>query len=86
MDNERETNVVSKAEYIVSRIKPLLAGLGPEVQGMVIADLLATYLVGHHPALREEQLAMLVDCARALVAPNEAEIFSDGKPEGWERQ
>lgn len=32
----------------------------------------------------EQQARLLVDCARALVAPNEAEIFRDGKPEGWE--
>jgi hypothetical protein len=75
-----------KVDPVVARIRLLLAGLGPEIQGAVLADLLAIFLAGHHPALREEVLAMTIDCARKLVAPNEAEIFSDGKPEGWERQ
>lgn len=83
-NNNRPVNVVSRAEYIVARIKPLLAGLGPEAQGIVIADLLATYLAGHHPAVRDDALAVFLDCVRDLVGLNEQELFRDGKPEGWE--
>lgn len=33
---------------LVEIIKPLLAGWPPQIQGAVLADLLATWLAGHH--------------------------------------
>jgi hypothetical protein len=63
---------------IVGRIKPLLAGHPPEMQGAVLADLLATWLAGHTVTgdqaatdrLREEMLAMHVELMRPLIAVN----------------
>lgn len=77
-----------RADRIVEAIRPMLAGHPPEVQGAALADLLAIFIAGHHPALREEILAMHIDTVRALIAPNEAAIFErhGGKPEGWEPQ
>jgi hypothetical protein len=46
-----------RVEAIVAKIKPLLAGEPPEIQGGVIVDLLATFIAGHHPELREDVLA-----------------------------
>lgn len=72
-------------EAIVGSIRPSLAGQPAEVQGAVLADLLAMFIAGHHPALREEILALHIDGVRKLVAPNEAAIFErlGGKPPGW---
>ena len=75
-------------DRIVEAIRPLLAGRPHEVQGAVLADLLAMWIAGHHPALRHEMLTMHVDMVRKLVAPNEAALIErlGGKPEGWDRQ
>jgi hypothetical protein len=67
---------------LVDRIKPLLAGRGPEIQGAVLADLLATWLAGHikvgdpeeTDAMRGELLAMHIDGVRSLIPINAAEI------------
>lgn len=64
--------------------RDVLAGHGPEVQGAVLADLLATYLAGHfvaegeddNPAqtadLREQLLQLHVAAVRTLIPVNEA--------------
>ena len=77
---------IIEAEAIVKTIMPLLAGKPPEIQGAVLADLLATFIAAHHPALRDEILKMHVDVVRNLIPHNEAEIFArhGGKPQGWE--
>ena len=73
-------------ERIVDRIRPVLAGHPPELQGAVLADLLAMWIAGHHPVLRDEILTLHIDGVRKLIAPNEAAIFDQrgGKPPGWE--
>jgi hypothetical protein len=71
-------------EHIVLQIKPLLAGKPPALQGAVLADLLAIFLAGHHPTLRGEILQMHIEAVRSLIKPNEALLFPDGKPAGWE--
>jgi hypothetical protein len=68
------------------RIRPLLAGHEPQIQGIVLADLVSLFIAGHHPALREEMLALHVDTVRQLIPASEKEIFTDGKPEGWDKQ
>jgi hypothetical protein len=62
----------------VERIKPLLAGQPPELQGAVLADCLAIWLAGHHVAgdaeatqrMRAELLAMHCAAVRQLTAIN----------------
>lgn len=45
---EKLANEVRLAsDEIVGKVKPLLAGKPPELQGFVIADLLAIFLAGH---------------------------------------
>lgn len=45
-----------RAERIALRIGRLyLTGLGPEVQGAVLADLVATWLAGHMPMSEDER-------------------------------
>lgn len=45
-----------QTDAIVETIKPLLAGLHPAVQGIVLADLTGIWLAGH-PIEQEQQLA-----------------------------
>jgi len=63
---------------IIKRIRPLLAGNPAQVQGAVLADLLAMWLAGHvslksreaTEANREELLAMHIETVRQLVPEN----------------
>jgi hypothetical protein len=57
------------------RIGKLLRGREPQVQGAVLADLLATFLAGHHPMLRETMFALHVDVVEDLIPICEEEIF-----------
>jgi hypothetical protein len=57
---------------LAKTMMPLLAGRGPFVQGAALADLVAMYLAGHAPELREEVLALHVAAVRKLVPVNAA--------------
>jgi hypothetical protein len=71
-------------EAIVAAIKPLLAGHDPGIQGAALAELLALFVAGHPPALRDEILGMHVNAARELVPI--AEWDGDGpRPEDASR-
>jgi len=67
---------------IADKIKPLLAGNSPEVQGAVLAELTAIWLAGHRvpgdpraqQSLRAELLAMHIEAVTDLVDPNDQEI------------
>jgi hypothetical protein len=69
---------------VVNQIRPLLAGRSPEIQGAILAELLATFLAGHHPGLRDEILTLHVEKVRELIAPCEAELFATReRPKDW---
>lgn len=72
-----------EVDALVERIKLLLRGQGPELQGAALADLVATFFAGHHPAMREEMIGHWIECMRDLIPINEADLFAHGKPEGW---
>ena len=67
---------------LVQRIGPILAGHPAPIQGAVLADLLATWLAGHHVpgdqdatrSKRAELLAMHCSTVRQLVPHNAKEI------------
>jgi hypothetical protein len=65
------------ADRISDKIKPFLAGHPPEVQGAVLADMLAIFLAGHIgpgvDLLREQLISQHVATARELVANYDAE-------------
>ena len=71
---------------MVNKIKKHMRGKGPELQGAVLCDLLAMFLAGHHPSLRDDVLEVHLHTVRALVPVNEAALFAHygGKPEGWD--
>ena len=57
-----------ESEAIVARIRPMLAGIGPALQGSVIADLTAMWLAGHAPELREQVAKLNAGLVADLVA------------------
>jgi hypothetical protein len=72
-------------EAIVAAIKPLLAEHDPVIQGAALAELLALFVAGHRPAVRDEILGMHVSAVRELVPIAEREILNYGpRPERWE--
>jgi hypothetical protein len=60
----------AQVDELVQRIRPLMAGKGPGVQGAVCADLTAIWLAGHNKAMREALLIMHVEMIRELVTVN----------------
>ncbi len=57
---------------LVDKIRPILAGKIPEVQGAVLADLLAMWLAGHHqggPEVLRTLLNAHVEHVKRLVPP-----------------
>jgi len=71
-------------ERLIARVKPVLAGNHPDIQGAVLAELLARFIAGTHPLLRETILTVHIDMVRKLVPVCEAELFQRGKPPGWD--
>jgi hypothetical protein len=57
---------------VVDRIRPILGGHHPAVQGAVVADLVAIWLAGHQADLREVLLDNHIDTVRQLVPANVA--------------
>jgi hypothetical protein len=78
------TDIGPAALDLSARIQPLLHGQGPAIQGAALCDLVSIFIAGHHPKLREPVLKLFVDFVRALVPESEAQIFPNGKPDGWE--
>ena len=70
---------VMRIVAISETIGPMLRGLGPDVQGSVLADLVATWLAGFRgdgaQALREELLAGHISLVRDLIPVNEKIIL-----------
>jgi hypothetical protein len=56
-----------EAYDLVNRIRPLLSGRDPSVQGAVLADLVARWLAGQDASTREASLARWLSMARDLV-------------------
>lgn len=70
------------ASRLSLRIRPILAGHHPGVQGAALADLLSVWLAGHHPDMREEVFRVHMELVREMIPQSEKEIFPDGTP--WE--
>jgi hypothetical protein len=79
------SDTLATVVQLINRIRPILAGQPPPVQGAVLADLLATWLAGHRGTtitstdeMREELLRLHLETVRALVPVNAAHIH--GRP------
>ena len=76
-----------QATAIVQTIKPHLAGLDPALQGAILCELLALWIAGHSPVIREDMLAMHVRAVDEMVPICEEELFGDeGHPDTRTRQ
>jgi hypothetical protein len=76
MNIEHSCQEARRAVAIADTIKPLLAGLGPDLQGAVIGQLLATYLAGYRglkaDQVREDVLGDMLDLVARLVVADDA--------------
>ena len=71
MSDEAEVDAAVQAGLVLAReLGALLAGRSGIVQGAALADLLAMWIAGHSPALREGVLQEHVKVVRKLVPVN----------------
>lgn len=69
-----QTDARTKAAVnLANTIGPLLAGKGAQVQGATLALLLATYLRGHKPSVRNKVFNSLLEATLRLVDTMEEE-------------
>jgi hypothetical protein len=77
-------HLAKRSRTLSLQIQPLLMGQGPDVQGAVLADLVATFFAGCHPDLREGAIEMWIETMRKLIAPSVDELREKGRlPPGW---
>jgi hypothetical protein len=74
---ERCNDAIHRAQVLIELIAPLLNGQGPQVQGLTLVELTATWLAGHHPELRPTVLSQFMQTLVKLIPENEREIFGD---------
>lgn len=79
MTEEEFAPIVSArhTEYLVDKIRPILAGASREVQCAALADCLAILMAGHPPFVRQRVLAALIKLVWKLVPINEHMMFGD---------
>jgi len=79
-----ETMVEAKtAAELVERIKPLLAGEGPGVQGAVLLDLVSIWLACHHPDIRGDVFREWLRVLPSMTKISEKMLFGEeGFPTG----
>lgn len=73
------------AVQLSEKIKPLLAGQGPDVQSAVLADLSSLWLAGMASEVREEMLKTWIATVRDLVPASITEMVSRGLAPAWWR-
>lgn len=70
----------------IDRIKTVIAGANPATQAAALADLVAMFLAGQHPHIREQILVHHIQTVRDLIPQNEHALFGgSGFPAGWPR-
>jgi hypothetical protein len=67
---DERVEIVRRSEAIATMIAPMLHGHGPEIQSIVLAELLSMWLIGHHPEVRREALEQHVGLVCDLVTVN----------------
>jgi hypothetical protein len=68
----------ARHDFVIERIAAILAGRPPEAQGALLAELVATFFCGHHPAAREEMIALWIETMRDLIPVVEKIRFGEG--------
>jgi 2,3-bisphosphoglycerate-independent phosphoglycerate mutase len=70
-------------DQMTARMKEMLSGFPPELQGAMLADLIAIWLVGHAPQIRQYLYREHAKMIWPLVNANEKIIFKGkGHPAG----
>jgi hypothetical protein len=83
MSDDQSARLVAQMS---DRMKNMLAGFPPEVQGAILADLVSIWLAGHAPSIRRAVFAEQVKLIWPLVEANEKIIFGGkGHPAGRAR-
>lgn len=62
---------VHEAEKLEEQVRPLFAGHQAPIQGAALAGLLASWLAGHHPEVRERLIELHIEGVRALIPYND---------------
>lgn len=76
----------SESLRLSHKIRPMLSGHGPEIQGGALADLVSLYIAGHNPAIREEVLLKFIECVGALIQPSVEQLQVAGiLPGDWQK-
>jgi hypothetical protein len=71
MMNDKDETTARRVVNKANKVRSLLAGLPPDMQGAILCDLLATWLVGFPPQVREEMLEMHLAMLRPLIDVND---------------
>jgi hypothetical protein len=69
---------------LVGQIKPILAGNNVEIVGAALVQLVAIFLAGHSPGLREEARRLFIQCFDQLTAVEVEELIAAERvPPHW---
>ena len=71
------TTRAQQISALVKKIRPILAGQAPDVQGGALADLTAIWLAGHPPQIRNDMLDHQLRFIRRLTEVNDHLMFGD---------
>lgn len=78
------TEYVRQSNGLVERIRPILAGQDPAAVGAALAQLVSIFIAGHHPAIRDEQIDLMLGTVRQIVPVDVAEMIAMGRaPANW---
>lgn len=69
-------------EAVAAHVGTLLHGHAPQQQGLVLVELVAKWLAGHEPHVRDAVFDLWITTVRAMVPLVHEELFGDGNP--WE--
>lgn len=74
----KRARIAAKAsDALVELIGAVLHGLPPEVQGATLGELTALWLAGHHPAIRDQVMAVHLGMIKHLIPLCQAKILHE---------
>ena len=71
-------SLADEAMKLAALIRPILHGQDPNIIGAALVDLLATFIAGHHPEVRDEQLDIFVEHVRKIVPVEVERMIAHG--------
>jgi len=75
---------LERTDELVDMARDILAGEDPMVQGATIAQLMATFIAGHHPSIRQQARADLLHCIDGLVEIEVEQLIAEKRaPADW---